>query len=84
MARRILLSGLLGGLAMFVWTSLTHIVLPLGEFGVQEIPDDAALLNAMHAKLGESTRLYLFPGFGLAPDASRTNESSLCDETGLC
>jgi hypothetical protein len=82
MTRRILLAGLLGGIAMFVWTSLAHMVLPLGEAGVQEIPDDRELLAAMHAKLGEASGFYMFPGFGLPADASRAQKNAAMSEYG--
>ena len=38
MTKRILLAGVLGGIAMFVWASLAHMVLPLGQTGIKEIP----------------------------------------------
>jgi hypothetical protein len=31
MTKRVLLAGLLGGIAMFAWTSLAHIVLPIRD-----------------------------------------------------
>jgi hypothetical protein len=37
MTKRALLAGLLGGIAMFIWSSLAHMVLPL-EAGIKEIP----------------------------------------------
>ena len=33
MTKRIFLAGLLGGIAMYVWTAIAHMVLPLGEAG---------------------------------------------------
>ena len=30
----------LGGIAMFIWTSIAHMALPLGEAGVREIPNE--------------------------------------------
>jgi hypothetical protein len=36
---RILLAGIVGGIAMFVWTSIAHMALPLGEAGIAEIPN---------------------------------------------
>jgi hypothetical protein len=75
MIRRILLAGALGGLAMFIWTSLAHMVLPLGEAGVREIPNDRELLDAMHAKLGDSSGFYMYPGFGLPADATRAQKN---------
>jgi hypothetical protein len=40
MSTRVLLAGILGGIAMFVWTTIAHMVLPLGEAGFREIPDE--------------------------------------------
>jgi hypothetical protein len=44
---RILLAGVFGGIAMFIWTSIAHMALPLGEAGVKEIPNESTVLNAM-------------------------------------
>jgi hypothetical protein len=82
MTRRILLAGAIGGLVMFVWTSLAHMVLPLGEAGVREIPNDRELLDAMHAKLGDASGLYLFPGFGLPADATRAQKNAAMSDYG--
>jgi len=35
---RILLAGVIGAIAMFIWTSFAHMALPLGEAGINEIP----------------------------------------------
>src|ERR1700730_9077384 len=71
MNMRILFAGILGGIAMFVWTSIAHMVLPLGEAGIRELPSEAAVLDAMKTNIGESRGLYLFPGTGLGPDATK-------------
>ena len=76
MAKRVVLAGLLGGIAMFVWMSLAHVVLPLGETGVQEIANEAAVLSAMHQALGEKSGLFLFPGIGLGPDATNQQKNA--------
>ncbi len=65
MSKRILLTGVLGGIAMFVWSSLAHLVLPLGSIGVSEIPNEPAVLAAMQGSLGERSGLFIFPGNGL-------------------
>jgi hypothetical protein len=70
MTKRVLLAGLLGGIAMFVWTSLAHMVLPLGAAGFKEIPNEPAVLASMRASLGDQSGLYFFPGLGLGPDAT--------------
>lgn len=68
---KILLAAILGGIAMFIWTSIAHMVLPLGETGIRELPNEAAVLDAMKTNIGESRGLYIFPGTGLGPDATR-------------
>jgi hypothetical protein len=65
---RTFLAALLGGIAMFIWTSIAHMALPLGEAGIREIPNEAAVLSAMQSNIGEQPGLYLFPGFGLGPN----------------
>ena len=72
--KRIFLAGLLGGIAMFAWTSLAHLVLPLGTTGVQEIPNEAPVLAAMQASLGQNSGFYFFPGLGLGPNPSKEQE----------
>jgi hypothetical protein len=72
---RILLAGVLGGIAMFIWTSIAHMALPLGEAGINEIPNESAVLNAMQSSMGETTGLYIFPGLGVGKNATRQEKS---------
>ena len=58
---RILLAGVLAGIAMFVWTSIAHMALPLGEAGINEIPNESAVLSAMQSSIGDNAGLYIFP-----------------------
>ena len=59
---KILLAGVLGGITMFVWTSIAHVALPLGEAGINEIPNESVVLSAMQSSIGETTGLLCFPG----------------------
>ena len=72
---RILLAGILGGIAMFVWTSIAHMALPLGEAGINEIPNESAVLSAMQGNIGDKTGLYIFPGLGVGKNATREEKS---------
>jgi hypothetical protein len=72
---RILLAGLLGGIAMFIWTSIAHMALPLGEAGIKEIPNESTVLSAMQSSLGEKTGLYIFPGLGIGKNATRDEKN---------
>jgi hypothetical protein len=82
MTKRVLLAGLLGGIAMFAWTSLAHMVLPLGDAGVKEIPNEQGVLSAMQASLGETPGFYFFPGAGLGPDATMQQKRAAMDQYG--
>ena len=72
---KILLTGILGGIVMFIWTSVAHMALPLGEAGIREIPNESAVLSAMQSNIGDQTGLYIFPGPGVGKDASRQEKN---------
>src|SRR5262249_4515340 len=52
MVMRILLAGIAGGIVMFIWTSIAHMALPLGEAGINEIPNESTVLSAMQSSIG--------------------------------
>jgi hypothetical protein len=68
---RVLLAGVLGGIAMFVWTAIAHMALPLGTAGVKQINNEQPILSAMQASIGSDRGLYIFPGMGVPMDAPR-------------
>ena len=72
---KILLAGILGGIVMFIWTSIAHMALPLGEAGIREIPNEAAVLSEMQSNIGEQTGLYIFPGPGVGKNATRQEKN---------
>jgi hypothetical protein len=56
---RILLAGMLGEIVMFMWTSIAHMALPLGEAGINEIPNKPVVLSAMQSSIGDKQKTYL-------------------------
>jgi hypothetical protein len=72
---KILLAGILGAVAMFIWTSVAHMALPLGEAGISEIPNEQAVLSVMQSNIGEKSGLYFFPGLGVGPNATRQEKN---------
>jgi hypothetical protein len=73
--KRILLAGILGGIVMFVWNWVGHDLLPLGHAGIHEIPNEAAVLDAMKANIGENHGVYLFPGLGYGDNPTSEQKS---------
>jgi hypothetical protein len=76
---RKLLAGILGGLAFFAWSSLAHVVLPLGQTGIREIPNEQAVIAAMKANINEDG-FYFFPGTGLPPTATQSQKMAAMQE----
>lgn len=72
--KRVLLAGVLGGIGMFLWMSIAHMLLPLGRIGISEIPNEGPVLAAMQASIGDHSGLYFFPGMGVGPTPTRAQE----------
>ena len=79
---KILLAGILGGVVMFIWTSIAHMALPLGEAGLREIPNESAVLGAMQNNIGEQTGLYIFPAPGVGKNATRQEKNEAMKHVG--
>jgi hypothetical protein len=77
---RILLAGLLGAVAMFAWTAIAHMALPLGEASVQNTMDDDALLSALKSTVKNKDGLYIYPTMGLPPDATHAQQSAAMEK----
>jgi len=72
---KLLVAGILGGIVMFIWTSIAHMALPLGEVGIGEIPNESAVLSSMQSTIGEQSGLYVFPGPGIGKNATRREKN---------
>ena len=64
MARKIILGGALGGLALFVWGMLSHTVLGLTDSSVKPLPNEAAMVKGLQESL-KAQALYAFPTGGM-------------------
>jgi hypothetical protein len=53
--KKLVVGPILGGVAMFAWSSISHMALPLGEVGLRSAPPDRepALVDAMRGVLSE-------------------------------
>ena len=60
MTNRILLAGLLGGLALFLWEFVAHELTPLGEAGISTLSNEAAVRSALKQAIPHGG-LYYFP-----------------------
>jgi hypothetical protein len=62
---RVFIAGLLGGIVFFIWGAVAHMVLPIGEMGMNVSSNEEAVLAALRENVsGEG--VYVVPG--IAPD----------------
>jgi hypothetical protein len=66
---RILLAGIVGGIVMFVWSAISHMVLQIGEAGISTLPQEETLMNAMRETVREPG-FYFFPGMDMSRQAT--------------
>ncbi|MEW6155835.1 MAG: hypothetical protein AB1813_00280 [Verrucomicrobiota bacterium] len=74
MRARILLSGLLGGVALFFWGAIAHMALPLGEIGIQNLPAEEEVLAPMRQHM-QQPGFYFFPGMDRTPGLSKEQKA---------
>ena len=71
MTTRIFIAGIVGGIVMFIWTSIAHMAIPaLAEAGMSELPNESAVVDALKSGIGNSAGFYMFPGSGLGPEST--------------
>lgn len=64
MAKRIIIGGIIGGIVMFLWGFVSHVLTPLGSAGFKGLPNEVVTLKALKENIKEPG-LYIFPGFEL-------------------
>lgn len=74
MSPRLLVTSVIGGVVLFIWGAFSHMVLPLGEVGIQELANEDAVLPTLKANISEAG-LYYFPGYGIGDKDMSPEES---------
>ncbi len=75
MMKRILLAGLLGGLALFLWEYVSHDLTPLGTAGMSRLQNEDAIRAVLQDKIPD-TGLYYFPAPVLTPGMSAQQQQA--------
>ena len=79
MIKKIVLGGIIGGVLMFIWSAVAHMLLPIGEMGIKSIPNEDAVLAVMKANITEPG-FYFFPGEGMMQSRSLPAEQKKAAE----
>jgi hypothetical protein len=69
---KILLGGVVAGFVIFFWGFVSHMLLPLGEMGLQTIPNEDTLTAAMKKAVSEPG-LYFVPGRDMSKTQSQAD-----------
>ena len=67
---KILLGGVLGGIVIFFWGFVSHMLLPIGDMGLRTIPNEDDLVAAMKKDVREPG-LYVVPGWDMSKSQSQ-------------
>ena len=69
---RVIIAGLLGGFAMYVWATIAHLS-PLAQIGVHTIPKpgDAVVATSLKLALGDQDGVYIYPTPAAKMDATK-------------
>ncbi len=64
--KKVLLPGILGGLVVFIWSAISHTVLPIGVMGLKTIPNtEDGVLHTMKSYIQEPG-IYIMPGYDMS------------------
>jgi len=80
--KKTLLASVLGALAMFLWTFIAHMVLPLGEAGIKQIDHEDGLLASMKSTIPDHG-FYMFPNMPAGMDQNEYNKKIASGPSGL-
>lgn len=64
--KRIAIAAIAGGVIVFVWSAVAHMLLPFGEMGFSALPNEAAVLEALKTSIPQPG-LYIFPNPATKP-----------------
>lgn len=72
--RQVILGGILGGILLFSWGSLSHMGIGLGNAGIRELPQEQPVLTAMKSAIPQPG-LYFFPGMNVPANATNAQRA---------
>jgi hypothetical protein len=76
---KILIGGVVGGIVLFFWGFVSHMVLSIGEMGLQSIPKEEALAAAMKTDV-PGPGLYFLPGRDMSKSQSQEEMQAHMDK----
>jgi hypothetical protein len=76
---RVLLSGILAGIAVFFWGFASHELLPFGALGIRQIHDEEGVRDALRSRIFEPG-VYQVPGHDMSKSLSEAELAAESDK----
>src|ERR1043165_9261720 len=73
---RIIIAAIVGGIIVFVWSAVAHIVTPLGTMGISSIPD--SMMPGLAA--APASGMYFFPGMDMSHRPTAAEQKAFADK----
>lgn len=73
--KRVLISGVVSGVALFIWLALVHLATPLGQVGLSAIHNEDEVVKSIKNNITEPG-FYFFPGAATAENASKSDRQA--------
>ena len=75
MSAKLVVAGIVGGIVLFTWGAMSHVVLGLGSAGVKSIPNEDIVLAALRANI-DAPGFYFFPGVDMKAKGSKEEQAA--------
>jgi len=76
MTPKIVIAGIVGGIIIFMWGAVSHMMLGIGESSMKSMQNEEAVLALMQENMKESG-LYLFPGGAPSSDMTKEQQEAM-------
>lgn len=76
---RTFVAGLIGGIVLFLWGMVAHVVLPIGEMGMRVASNQDAAITALQASTDKGAGVYMIPG--MAPEMWQNEDAMTAFQT---
>ncbi|HEY6572165.1 MAG TPA: hypothetical protein VI198_02500 [Candidatus Eisenbacteria bacterium] len=76
---RLILAGIVAGVALFVWGAVEHMMTPIGEMGIAGHPHEAMLLPAIQ-QTTPKPGLYMFPWLDMSKKPTKEQEQAYIEK----
>jgi hypothetical protein len=72
---KVIAGGLAAGIVVFCWGAIAHLVLPIGNMGIRQIPNEDSVIGTIRNAIQEPG-FYFFPGMDMSRAPSESEQQA--------